>query len=143
MSLLKKNDGFLLVEILIAGLIITTSIAATMYLFRVGFQHLERINVSNQLSSKLSQSINFLKVIDIEKEEGVEEMGDGVTLAWKAEILEKIRPVFEADAGITVPSAHEIYLYKMNFRLRYKDVERDYGINVLKYKTLVSIEDVL
>lgn len=138
----KGNEGFLLIEILIAGLIITASIAATMSLFRVGFQHLERVNISNKLSSKLPQSVSFLKTIDLEIEEGVEEMGDGVTLVWKSEILERTIPSTET-MGKTTSSIHELSLYKLDFQLIYNDVERDYELNVLKYKPRLSASELL
>ena len=130
----KGNEGFLLIEILIAGLIITASIAATMSLFRVGFQHLERVNISNQLSSKLAQSVSFLNTIDPEKEEGVEEMGDGVTLVWKSEILERTIPLVEA-MDTTTPAIHELSLYKLDFQLIYNVVEKDYELHILIYKS--------
>jgi Tfp pilus assembly protein PilV len=46
----NQPKGFLVLEILIAGLILTASIAATMYLFRVGTLYLEKVNQSNMLS---------------------------------------------------------------------------------------------
>ena len=37
---ISHQRGFLVLEILIAGLILTASIAATMYLFRMGYEYL-------------------------------------------------------------------------------------------------------
>ena len=138
---LKRNEGFLLVEILIAGLIITVSIAATMHLFQVGFNHLGRVNISNQFASKLSQSINLLKTIDPEEEEGIEDVGGGVTLVWKSKLLERIRPLIDTGVG-NISSNHELSLYKMNFKLEYNDAERDYELNVFRSKALVSPSDM-
>lgn len=138
---LKRNEGFLLVEILIAGLIITVSIAATMHLFQVGFNHLGRVNISNQFASKLSQSINLLKTIDPEEEEGIEDVGGGVTLVWKSKLLERIRPLIDTGVG-NISSNHELSLYKMNFKLEYNDAERDYELNVFRSKTLASPSDM-
>ncbi|MBP1713304.1 MAG: putative rane protein [Deltaproteobacteria bacterium] len=53
---IRRGKGFIVIEILIAGLILTSSIAATMYLFRMGFEYLERANQSNVLASKLTQA---------------------------------------------------------------------------------------
>lgn len=131
---LKGNKGFLLIEILIAGIIITASIAATMSLFRVGYQHLGRVNVSNKLSSKLAQSVSFLKAIDPEKKEGIEELGDGVTLVWESKVLEHVK-LMNVTFGETSPSNHELFLYKMDFQLVYNEVERDYELNILRHKT--------
>ncbi len=57
-----SDSGFLILEVMIASLILTAGVAATMYLFRLGFQYLERANDSNLLSSKLPQVINYMKV---------------------------------------------------------------------------------
>jgi hypothetical protein len=141
---IKNNSGkgFILIEILIAGFILTSSIAATMYLFRVGSQHLERANISNVLSSKLPQSLNFLKSIDIEKKDGKEEMGDGVTLTWNAEVVSKMRPMLDISEG-SIQSPHELILYKVNFQLNHKSTKRDYEIKVFKFKRLVSPSEIL
>jgi hypothetical protein len=136
------NRGFILIEILIAGLILTSTVAATMYLFRVGFQHLERANISNVLSSKLPQSINLLKGIDLEKKSGIEEIGDGVTLTWDAELVSKARPMLETPEG-SIPSPHELTLYRVNFRLSHKSITRDYEIKVFRSKRLVSPSEFL
>jgi len=139
---LKRNDGFLLIEVLIAGFIISVSIAATMHLFQVGFNHLGRVNASNQFASKLSQSINLLKAIDPEKKEGTEDVGEGVTMVWKSKLLESARPLIDT-GEITIPSNYELSLYKINFQLEYNDARRDYVLDVLRSKTLVSPSDML
>ncbi len=135
---LKRNDGFLLIEVLIAGFIISVSIAATMHLFQVGFNHLGKVNISNQFASKLSQSINLLKTIDPEEEGGIENIGEGVTMVWKSKLLERSRPLIK-----NIPSNHELSLYKINFQLEYNDAKRDYELNILRSKTLVSPSELL
>jgi len=62
-----KTGGFLVLEILIAGLILTSGIAATMYLFRMGFEHLERAKISNTLSAKLIQASGLIRTLDLQK----------------------------------------------------------------------------
>jgi hypothetical protein len=141
-SLLKRDEGFLLIEVLIAGLIITASIASTMYLFKIGFRSLGTVNNSNQLSSKLSQSINLLKAIDIEEEEGTEDVGDGVTLVWKSKLLERTSLLLDTGEG-NISSNHELFLYKINFQLEYNDTGRDYELNVLRSKTLGFSSDMM
>lgn len=141
---IKNNSGkgFILIEILIAAFILTSSIAATMYLFRVGSQHLERAYISNVLSSKLPQSLNLLKSLDLEKKDGKEEMGDGVTLTWNAEAVSKMRPMLDISEG-SIQAPHELILYKVNFQLNHKAAKRDYEIKVFKFKRLVSPSEIL
>ena len=62
-----RQLGFLVLEILIAGLILTASIAATMYLFRMGYNYLDKANQINVLSSKLIQASGLLKTLEMEK----------------------------------------------------------------------------
>lgn len=135
---MKGNRGFLLIDVLIAGLILSASIAATMYLFRLGFEHLQdRAHVSNALSSKLPQSLNLLQVTDLEQKQGVEEMGGGVTLAWESEILARTRPVMGTGES-SLPGAHELFLYQVNFKLIYGSHAREYELHAFRYKTLGS-----
>ncbi len=136
---MRGEKGFLVLEMLIAGLILTSSIAATMYLFRMGFEHLERINTSNTLSSKLPQVISFVKALDIGDKSGEADMGDNVWLVWNARLVDKSRPIFDT-GEMMVPSMHELFIYRIDFVLSYRKVSREYGLNVFKYKTMVSPE---
>jgi len=129
------RQGFLLVEILIAGLILTASIAATMYLFRMGYEYLEKANSSNVLSSKLIQVPGLLKTIALEGKSGEEDMGGGVGLKWEARLLGRARPI-KGGGEFAVTSSHELFLYKVNFSLIYQNQNREYEIDVFKSKPL-------
>ncbi len=141
-SEMLNQRGFLVLEILIAGIILTTSIAASMYLFKMGFEHLQRANDSNVLSSRLPDVMALLKVIDIDQKSGSESLGNGVVLHWESRLVDKTRPVRQTVEGDTVTSIHELYLYRVDFRLRYKDIERSYNTNVFRYKRLLLEKDV-
>ena len=132
-----REQGFLVLEILIAGLILTASIAASMYLFRMGYTYLEKVNLSNVLSSKLVQTAGLLKTLDMEKQTGVEDMGDDVSLKWTARLLGKAQPT-RGGGEFAVTSAHELLLYRVEFSLVYQGVSRDYQTNVFKYKPLYA-----
>lgn len=140
--MLKNNKGFLVIEVLIAGLIITSSIAATMYLFRVGYQHLERAEASDVISSKLPQAVNILKTSDIETKNGRETLGNGVELLWEARLLRSIRPVIvDQEVGASSQSPNELFLYRVNFRLAYKDAKRDYEISLFRHKRYAPLTE--
>ncbi|MBP1718489.1 MAG: putative rane protein [Deltaproteobacteria bacterium] len=79
---IRRGKGFIVIEILIAGLILTSSIAATMYLFRMGFEYLERANQSNVLASKLTQATGLIQTLDLQKKSGEEDIGGGISLKW-------------------------------------------------------------
>jgi len=133
----ERQHGFLVLEILIAGLILTASIAATMYLFRMGYDYLDKANQINVLSSKLMQASGLLKALEMEKKSGVEDMGDDVTLKWEAQLLGSGRPI-KGLGESSAASFYELFLYRVNFSLAYQNTSRDYQVNVFRYKQLSS-----
>lgn len=137
-----RCDGFIVLEILIAGLILTASIAATMYLFRMGFDYLERAKQSNLLSLKLTQATGLVRTLDLQKNSGDEDVGDGVILKWEARLLSASRPI-KGWGEFSTPPLHELLLYQVNFSLNYKGNVREYKINVFRYKPLFSPEEML
>jgi len=136
-----QKNGFIVVEILIAGLILTASIAATMYLFRMGFDYLERANQSNVLSSKLTQAAGLIRTLELQKKSGEEDLGEGVTLKWEAQLLGSSRPV-KGQAEFSVPSIHELLLYRVLFSLTYKGINKEYRVNVFRYRPLYGREEI-
>jgi len=136
-----KTGGFLVLEILIAGLILTSGIAATMYLFRMGFEHLERAKISNTLSAKLIQASGLIRTLDLQKKNGTEDMGDGVRLTWEARPLSSIQPIASSDAGKISSSLHDLFLYRVDFHLSFQGVMREYQIHVFRYKSKSSTKD--
>nr|CBX27912.1 hypothetical protein N47_G32360 [uncultured Desulfobacterium sp.] len=138
---MKSEKGFLVLEILIAGLILTAGIATTMYLFRIGYTYLEQARKSNILSSKLIQTSGLFKSLDLNQKTGTEDLGDGVNLTWEAKLLETSRPV-QTYGDNPASSLHELYLYEVDFSLSYQDVKRDYIVNVFRYKPLFSPENL-
>jgi len=136
-----RCNGFIVLDILIAGLILTASIAATMYLFRMGFDYLERANQSNVLSSKLTQATGLIRTLELEKKSGEEDVGEGVTLKWEARLLAASRPV-KGWAEFSMPSLHELLLYRVYFSLNYKGAIREYQTDVFKYKPLFSPAEI-
>ena len=126
-----SSAGFLILEVLVASLILTAGVAATMYLFRLGFAYIERANDSNLLSSKLPQVINFMKVLDMEAATGTEDMGDDVIMHWDAKLVETVRPVRDTFEG-KQKFPFNLYLYTVKIRLAYKTLSREYEMNVFR-----------
>jgi hypothetical protein len=137
----NRTQGFIVLDVLIAALILTSSIAATMYLFRMGFDYLERANQSNVLSSKLTQAAGLIRTLDLQKNSGEEDLGDDVTLKWKSQLLGFSKPI-KGEGEMTIQSIHELLLYRVDFSLQYKGNIREYQINVFRYKPLYSPEEV-
>ena len=126
---------------LVAGVILTASIAAAMYLFRIGAQNLERVNNSNLVSSKLPQALSLLRGLDLNTLQGSEDLGDGVSLVWGAKLLEELKraPSNVDVRGRILTGGYEMYLYEVNFSLEYQDrLKREYSIHVFKSNPLQS-----
>lgn len=142
---MRDQRGFLVLEIFIAGLILTASVAATMYLFRIGTESLQRANDSNLLSSKLPPAISFVKNLDLGHGEGTEDMGDGIVLKWNSMLLRKsLQKTKDIEYGTTIPGIHELYLHDVSFSLESKSgLKKDYRINVFRHKALLSSKDTL
>jgi hypothetical protein len=138
----NQKQGFIVLDILIAALILTSSIAVTMYLFRMGFDYLERANQSNLLSSKLTQATGLIRTLDMQKSPGEEDIGEGVILKWEVQLLGRSTPVKEGTESPML-SFHELFLYRVNFSLQYKENTREYQVNVFRYKSLSSPEEIL
>jgi hypothetical protein len=138
---IRRGKGFIVIEILIAGLILTASIAATMYLFRMGFEYLERANQSNVLASKLTQATGLIQTLELQKKSGEEDIGEGINLKWEARLLGSSRPN-RGEADIPVPSIHELMLYRVDFSLRYKGMYREYQIHVFRFQPFLSSGEI-
>lgn len=135
---MRNERGFLVLEVLIASLILTASVAATMYLFRIGTEGLERANRSNILSSRLPQAVNLIKSLDLNSKEGSEDFGDGIIMTWKSRLMEKTIPDISTQEG-KMKGLHELYLYQVDFDLAGREgLKREYKLNVFSYKTLGS-----
>jgi hypothetical protein len=134
---IHREKGFIVLEILMAGLILTSSIAATMYLFRMGFEHLERANQSNVLASKLTQATGLIDILDLQRKSGKEDIGDGVELKWEARLVGSSRPT-RGGGEFLIPSAHELLLYRVDFSLRCRGIFREYQVHVLRHRPLLS-----
>jgi hypothetical protein len=137
---INQKKGFLVLEILIAGLILTAGIAATMYLFQVGSLYLDKVNKSNVLSAKLVQASSLFKVLELEKSTGTEDMGEDVLMTWRSQLISSAKPPIGEGEDIQ-PSLHELMLYRVDFNLTYQGLVRTYQIHVFRYKPLSSMEN--
>jgi hypothetical protein len=133
----QREKGFLVLEILIAGLILTASIAATMYLFQLGYGYLEKTRTSNVMSSKLIQATGLFKTLELDRQSGMEDIGDGVKLKWKSRILSTSIPKV-GGSEIAAQNVYELFIYRIDFTMLYRGMDRDYQINVFRYKSLSS-----
>ena len=138
MKRLKK--GSITIDVLIAGMILTAGIAASMYLFKLGFQYLEKANTVNIIALKVSQTPALLRTLDLSEESGIEDLGDGVTLEWTSKLIAKSKP--EGLAEVKIPSMYELYLYEVTLKFIYKDKIKTDKIHIFRSKQLVSSEKI-
>jgi hypothetical protein len=128
-------------EVLIAGLILTASIAAAMYLFRMGFDHMERVNKVNLLSAKLLQAGSLLKIVELERHSGTEDLGDGVIMKWESHLVARNNQKrsgtnSSSDIAVRRNFSHDLFLYRVDFLLEFKGSMREYHINVFHSRPL-------
>jgi hypothetical protein len=140
------NKGFLVLDILIAGVILASCIAATMYLFRVGFESLERANRLNLISEKALHSASMLRTFIAERPSGEEDLGEGVILKWQSKLIGRSQPrkVDNIDVDSLVLPMHELMLYRVDFSLNHRGYERSYQEDIFRYKPLsepASVKD--
>ena len=138
---IKLKRGSITIDVLIAGMILTAGIAASMYLFRLGFQYLEKANTANAIATKISQTPALLRTLDLSQGSGVEDLGDGVTLEWTSKLIAKSRPERFVEEVKTL-SRHELYLYEVVLNFKYKDTVKTYKVNVFRSKAIVSPEEI-
>jgi hypothetical protein len=137
----ENSRGFLVLEVLIAGLILTASIASAMYLFRMGFDHMERVNNVNLLSAKLLQAGSLLKIAELDKYSGTEDLGDGVIMKWESHLIARNNQAGAGTSflsGVTVKRnyEHDLFLYKVDLLLEFQGSTREYHINVFRSRPL-------
>ena len=127
---MKDEGGFLLIELLISAVILTASIAATMMIFRGGFQQLERADRSNGISAMLPQVMNLLQHKDLNANEGEEALGPGMVLRWNARLDN------ESSSGLLVHEMarpmHKIFLYDVHVLLTNGDLSREYDVHIFR-----------
>ena len=136
----KFKKGSITIDVLIAGMVLTAGIAASMYLFNLGFQYLEKANTINAIALKVSQTPALLRTLDFSKESGTEDLGEGVTLEWTSKLIAKSKP--ERLAEVKISSMYELYLYEVILKFKYKDLIKTYKINVFRSKAVVSPEEI-
>lgn len=128
---MKNCKGFILIEILVAGIILASCIAASMYLFKVGYSNLGKAENIYLIHSKMPLALNILRFS--EKKEGQEDLGDEVVLKWKSELLSKSVATGQKDQK---EIKFYIYLYKIYFSLSNQNEEKNYEIYLLKYEKM-------
>lgn len=123
-------EGFLVIEILIAGLILTAGVAASMYLFRVGYQSLVKARQSNLISSKIPLAVSMLKTAKMTPGEKKEDLGEDVTMVWRSL---RLATTTSTGMGGAQDAFYAIFLYRVDFTLVYEQTAREYSINVFQY----------
>ena len=127
---MKGEGGFLILEILVAALILTASIAATMMIFRGGFQQLERADRSNGISAMLPQVLNVLQHKNLKIQEGEETLAPGIVLRWNASLENESRSGLYLQR--LVRPIHKIFLYKVHVLLTNGELSREYDLHLFR-----------
>lgn len=131
---MKTDRAFVLIDMIIAALILTSAIAATMYLFRIGFKELMKTRTVNEVVSRIPQAYSYLKTIKFRKNpKGNKKLGEDILLKWNATLIDKGKIVNKSLFGSsTLP--YEFYLYKVDFSISYKKYTKYFSTDIMQYK---------
>lgn len=128
---MRQIKGFILIEILISGVILASSIAAAMYLFRVGSQSLAKADSIYLIHSKIPIAINLIRASN--KNEGTEDLSDGISLKWKKELIAKSTATGQINQR---EIKYYIYLYKVVFTIGNQVEQKTYEIYLLQHERM-------
>jgi hypothetical protein len=87
------------------------------------------------------QAGSLLKIIELERQSGTEDLGDGVMMKWISHLVESnnhAAPETNSSRSAVVRknSLHDLFLYKVDFFLEFKGSMREYHINVFRSRPL-------
>jgi hypothetical protein len=121
---MKKTKGLILIEILLSGVILALSVASAMYLFKIGYENIGRADEIYILHSKIPLAYNIIKASLPDRKYGKESLGDEVELNWRADLISRVTLK-------SLDQRFNVYLFKVNFRLLYKEQEKAYEVYIL------------
>lgn len=132
---MKTIRAFILIDMIISALILTSAVAATMYLFRIGFKELMKANTVNEISSKIPQAYGFLKTIDFKQTpKGEQTLGENSKLTWNAKLIATAqiqnKTLFISNQNLP----YKLYLYEVNFSISYKNYQKHFSTDIMQYK---------
>jgi hypothetical protein len=89
----------------------------------------------------LLQAGSLLKIVELERQIGTEDLGDGVIMKWESHLIARNN---QAGLGTNSSSAiavkrnfeHDLFLYRVDFLLELKGSIREYHINVFRSRPL-------
>jgi hypothetical protein len=121
---MKKAKGLILIEILLSGVILALSVASAMYLFKIGYENIGRADEIYILHSKIPLAYNIIKASLPDRKYGKEFLGDEVELDWRADLISRVTLK-------SLDQSFNVYLFKVKFRLLYKEQEKAYEVYIL------------
>lgn len=118
-----NTKAFLMVEVLIASLIISSGIIASFFLIRSGILNLSKHTDSSYILSNLPYVINY---IDTQQTLPSETDILGMKVKFKQSVLKTYNPTLTVEEGTYLKLSSEVSLIKVDFELKYKNSLKTY-----------------
>ncbi|MGB9766696.1 MAG: type II secretion system protein [Sulfurihydrogenibium sp.] len=135
-----NKKGFLLVEVLIAGVILSSAIAAGFFLVRNGLNYVDRVEKANYVSSLIPVVKNRLEIL--QPSQGTFKLDEQTVVTYRFTLEKKGRPQFFYE-GTKLESPFELYIYRVEFDISYKGYSRSYEFYTLRYTGNVNPQELL
>lgn len=124
---MKKSKGVIFIELLISGMILALSIAAAMYLMRLGYQFFAKYEDKYLIYMNIPLAYNLIKVS--KDKEGKQTLNGGVMMEWKSKSLGKTILQLKDDRQ---DIRHAVELFRINLILKRNSESKEIELYILK-----------
>lgn len=142
---MKRVEGFILLEILVAGVIIVSAMSAVIYLTKLGIEQYEKVENNKKIFSTLPIVIGYLESLSIQdllNGKGGYDTGYG-KLLWESKLLDSDSPVVDIDmTGKEIHSKFKHYLFKVKISLRFHNYSYENEIYLTKYEETQKDDEI-
>ena len=137
----KASAGFTLLEVLVASVILFSSIAAVSMVYRGAFLSSEKAENQIYVAGKVPLILASIRdEIRTAKDKTAQTLGGSSTMwqlnyQWNAEVLsfEAPQPVFSPESGKLEYSPPRFKLWQVELTVKYKSIEKSYQFKELSW----------
>jgi len=141
LATMGKNRGFTLLEILVASVILFSSMAVVSLIYRGALVSSEKANTHVLISGVVPAVLNTIreKIRQQSDQQQTEIIGNGiawdVNYHWSAKLLnlKSAPPTFDSETGNNEVSPEKYKLWQVDLQLTLKGIKRDYHFKELSW----------
>jgi len=110
----QRQDGFTLIEVLIASAIIMASLGVLMQLFGSGLERIQHAGQKAHMLASQRYIVHFLEDINPASQSDGKGVAEGLVFYWKASIQEPFHLIYGSEGA----GQREVALYDIKVRLQ-------------------------